>query len=348
MSRRKNKQTGEFIPEIPDAQLADRIRTVVLSIDEDWPLDVTAAQYNAKRNDGREPPLPAAQTVQRRWRMDWPEIAEMLTTPGRDVRRTLSARARTQRGGVDEQDVVFALKLIAGRLGVDTLAPAQYDKERGEIEGEVGSRWKHGQGREQALPTAADIDEALRKPGLPGWTAGLRAAGLRDRKATGPPTGLSWEEATELFLADVGHLAPSIGVLRIYTSNAGVALAAKGDMERARKATIAKWRSMGRWAPDRAPPPSKRPPMPTQAASVPAGATPTYGQFRTRAQIIAGFVLAHRAANEQGKPLTQRLHREIATGNPAIPHPSRVDRFAKKSKPPTTAKALLAEAAELV
>jgi len=59
-------------------------------------------------------------------------------------------------------------------------------------------------------------------------------------------------------------------------------------------------------------------------------------------RVVDGLVLAMREARSRSRPLTQKLQRALATEDPAIPHPSQVQKTAVKQG--TTAAALRARA----
>jgi hypothetical protein len=116
-------------------------------------------------------------------------------------RSTTSARCCTnaalaERGEgrpVSEQEAVVALRIIASRLGVQTLRRRRYDDGPAELERESGP---------SGLPTATRIDASLKTNTEAGWDRGLRLAGLTVRRAKGGITGMSREDAIDRFIAE--------------------------------------------------------------------------------------------------------------------------------------------------
>jgi hypothetical protein len=149
----------------------------------------------------------------------------------------LASRTRQQmpKGWLTPARIRYALQLVAGRLGVDTLSGLAYDAERGVLLREDTRDWLHG--RRLRLPSANTIRLAAG-----GWNAALQAAGL---KAHAPPLPtvrqvvVSRLDVMDRFHDHYGE-QPSHKALEDFARGNKIAMSSEG--QRKWSETVAEWR----------------------------------------------------------------------------------------------------------
>ncbi len=126
--------------------------------------------------------LPAARQIARELKLKWPEVLEVAHAPEGKWSSLLDLKARGNAppGWLTSARIKYALRLVAGRLGVDALTTIGYDAERDVILREDARDWLHG--RRLRLPSANVIRHATR-----GWHSALRMAGLREHMQQNHP-----------------------------------------------------------------------------------------------------------------------------------------------------------------
>jgi hypothetical protein len=206
---------------------------------------------------------------------------------------------------------VVALRIIASRLGVQTLRPRRYDDGPAELERESGP---------SGLPTATRIDASLKTNTEAGWDRGLRLAGLTVRRAKGGITGMSREHAIDRFIAEHDDREPDERELRGYANEKGFALARQTRRHRDSVELVRKRRASN---------PSSEPNQPRTAVS-PADA-PVAGSRRaasganawTKDVCITGLVRAYDEAARRKLSLTRPVHGCSPASSPASSRPRR-------------------------
>lgn len=322
---------------------------IVLAANPEWPKDVRPVDYDRARRASEWPASLTAKSLQRRWNMSWSQILDMLFDSERDPGRTIAARTRKVRrvGQFTLEEIVEALRLVAGRVGAEGFTAAEYDAEIRRMRRGGAAAWLHG--RPQELPLSADIDVFLREDGRSGWAIAMEAAGFEVARGAGAPKGETWEQAVAMFVDEVGVLPWSPQAVQKFMAQKNLSLAAKkpGEIQRAREAAALRWQAEGRGSPLPAPPRGERPKIDVQRAESAEGRRRRRELAdETRETVVASIVAALRVAHSRGIKFGQTPHRALAKEFPSeILHPSAVDRWAKKySKPSTTAKALRTEA----
>lgn len=309
------------------------------------PEGVSKADFDARRGSFGWDDVPSVKGLEKRWNLRWEELKEALLSPGRDFGRTLAARLRRSAGaGLSDGDVAYALRLIALRLGANTMRQHEYDAELELLEA-AASGLPSAELGEFRLPRAGDIDTYMRNTGRDGWEsalglAGLAPPGLSKRQSPGITIG----EALEMFLCEVGFL-PGHHALRAFTRQKGIALESQveGYLEK-RAAFVAEWRARGRWVADGPPPSTKRPPIHAEPVADDAAAPRANRARWTREEMLAGTERALELAYERGVTLTDRLMRDLARDHPEIPYPSTLSDRGPKLDPPMTKADLRREA----
>lgn len=351
MAERRDTRTGQHRSGFLDAELLETVRAIVLTVDPDWPEDVTRTRYDRARKTSDWPEAPSAQALERRWKITWEQLLRVLFSEETDAEISILRRTmKVRRAGLTLDDAVYALRLVALRLGVKTLTAAQYDAEVEAIEREGGttsSSAVHAHSETERLPRSADIERALREEGRGGWTVALEAAGLAPTRPRSSTKVLSAEEGVHAFLSEIGCLPWSRPALHRYTRAKGLPITTVTSFPAAVKAARTSWQQMGRWTPATAPPPEQRPEINVERVSVEEGGYKRWDKTSTTEEVVEGLVFAYREAHRQGVELTQPRLRELAGKHHEVPQPSFVQRHATQhAKPKTSAAALRREAAK--
>lgn len=228
---------------------------------------------------------------------------------------------------------IGALQLIARRLEVTTLRPAQYEEARQEMLKK--SRGRHREELMERLHAAGAIDAH-------GWDELLASAGLVPRKREGVSPGLPVPDAVERFLEAQGRL-PKLLELHRFAKERGFALQTTKKILPHIEELRSRRTKEGRWTPARVPKPSQRPPW--QAPEPGASEDPEHPRPRrghwTLEHVQAGLQLAL-AELAPGETLTLPTLRRLAKANRDIPSSGTVGRTAKEHG--TTITALRLEA----
>jgi hypothetical protein len=87
----------------------------------------------ARDNSAEHANLPAARQIARELKLPWPQVLAVAHAPENERGKVLASRTRQQmpKGWLTPARIRYALQLVAGRLGVDTLSGLAYDAERG-------------------------------------------------------------------------------------------------------------------------------------------------------------------------------------------------------------------------
>lgn len=182
------------------------MRAVVLDLRPDAPASVSQREFDrARTNLEKWAAVPSARQICARLNVSWRPLLAALFEPDRDVDKFVSHKQRTAVAhGLSDDQVAAALRIVAARLGVTTLRPAQYDAERAELMSENQRRYRHG-----AALTLATANQIMRAAG--DWDRALAVAGLNERPAlTGSqPSEVSYHEAVRRFLESQGAMPTS-------------------------------------------------------------------------------------------------------------------------------------------
>lgn len=181
--------------------------------------------------------LPAARQIATELRLPWREVLVVALAPESGQGGMLVARTREQmpNGWLTLARVRYALRLIAGRLGVDTLPKSDYDAERAVLHAADARDWMHG-GRLR-LPSARSCSQAAGD-----WNAALRAAGLKPYVPppfTIPQVIVSRVEVMDRFYDYYGE-QPSHGALKDFARGNKIPMSGEGG--RLYSEVIAEWR----------------------------------------------------------------------------------------------------------
>lgn len=150
------------------------VHEVSLLANSSEPASVSQRAFDEARVGSAEhTSLPAASQIARELRLPWRKVVSLAHEPtGRQSHLLgLNEREQSPEGWLTESRVRFALRLVAGRLNVETLTMGAYDAERDALLVADRRDWMHG--RRLRLPSAEAIREAA-----DGWDEALRLAGL--------------------------------------------------------------------------------------------------------------------------------------------------------------------------
>jgi hypothetical protein len=161
---------------------------------------ITQRAWDAARAQAGYSDAPSARQIVRRLEIPWAELLE-LCLESKDPGKALGRREGV---GVEnwatEEEAISNLRVVAGRLGVKTLTPDQYESDRQALISADQRRWLHGGNLE--MVTIGQIETLFGS-----WDEALERAGLEPRKSPTPkPRGLGLLEALDLFLAENGGL----------------------------------------------------------------------------------------------------------------------------------------------
>jgi hypothetical protein len=271
--------------------------------------------------------LPAARQIARELKLTWPEVLEVAHAPER-LRSSLldlKARGNAPPGWLTDERIRYALRLVARRLGVDSLTTIAYDAERKKLLAEDRRDWLHG--RRLRLPSANVIRHATH-----GWDAAQRIAGLGTHAQQGHPIHqviVPRVEVMDRFHDHYGH-QPSEVSLRDFARGNKIPMSTRGG--RKHSETVAEWRQRRR---DRGLPEPrvvnhrlvKAPDYSADVGAAKPGEYPHRGKWGDEdycvawvAHHLAGLPLRNlggpnpRRAQAQHVPATRRLERGVAQG----------------------------------
>jgi hypothetical protein len=260
---------------------------------------------------------PTARQICTRLGVSWQPLLAALFEPGRDVVKFVSHKQRaTADQPLSGEQAAAALRMIATRLGVPTLRPAQYDMACQEIL--AADRRRHRHGIALRLPTANQIERAAGT-----WDQALALAGLQTR---GPAAGtgahrsiVSYHEAVQRFLESQGAM-PTFNELQLFARTQGFPLprTPTGGHKPALLRVQAEFRSEGRWAPATFPPKHQRPAYDFTGVDVRQPGEQRRVWSRTKDECIAG-VIAYLDELTAGERVTQKRYGAWAVGKP---HPA--------------------------
>jgi hypothetical protein len=205
------------------------------------PLSVSQRAFDrACVNSAEHAHLPAARQIARELKLKWPEVLAVAHAPEgkRNYLLNVKTRENAPIGWLTSARIRFALRLVAGRLGADSLTTIAYDAERDVILSEDARDWLHG--RRLRIPSAGAIALAAH-----GWGAALRIAGLREhapRKPTIHQVIVSRVDVMDRFYDQYGE-QPSQPALKDFARGNKIPMSGEGG--RVYSEAVAEWRQ--RW-----------------------------------------------------------------------------------------------------
>jgi hypothetical protein len=150
------------------------VREVAAKTSPGQPHNVSERAFDSARATSDEySDLPAARQIARELGIPWAEVLILAHAPTNEQSKKLARKAQEPmpKDWLTPARIKYALRLIAERLGVDTLSRLAYDAERDMLQAADEADWMHG--RRLHLPSASTLSRAAG-----GWDAALHIAGL--------------------------------------------------------------------------------------------------------------------------------------------------------------------------
>ena len=273
----------------------------------------------ARASSAEHAHLPAARQIAKEIGLPWPEVLAVAHAPEgkRSSLLDLKTREWTPPGGFTNERIRYALRLIAGRLGVDALTKIAYDEERAVILNEDARDWLHG--RRPRFPSARAIRKAARS-----WRAALRVAGLGDapRKRAIHQVIVSRADVMDRFYDRYGE-QPSESALRGFARGNKIPM----SREHGRKysETVAEWRQRrrdsGESEPrvvDRRGTGEGRPDFTADVGAAKPGEHPYLGKWGDESLCVE-WVAYYIASLPKGRKATAEAYEAWAQRNPGAP-----------------------------
>jgi hypothetical protein len=180
--------------------------------------------------------LPAARQIASEIGLPWPGVLAVAHAPENEQNKLLALKTKEHPpvGWLTDARIKYALRLVAGRLGVDTLTKGEYDAERVALLNADARDWLHG--RRLRLPSANAILLAASS-----WDAAVVRAGLKAfvRSHTIHQVILSPVEVMDRFYQHYGE-QPSRKALRAFAR--GNKLPMSGEGNRPFAEIVTEWR----------------------------------------------------------------------------------------------------------
>jgi hypothetical protein len=230
--------------------LLRRVRAISLQAAPAAPAQVSQRTFDAAPERSRLE-LPVARSISRQLKLPWPAVLELaLAPPETHAHRLGRALTRPEQSWLTEEHISYVLRLVARRLGVESVSPDQYRRER-EAMLAVSRRRR----RRLRLPT----EDQLRIAVGGDWDAALALAGLSARKPHAG-VGVSTVELLERCYQAHGAQSSAEELRRFARANR---IPFQPDRRRTWNECVAAWkqerRARGLAVPDGLPPRGQRP-----------------------------------------------------------------------------------------
>lgn len=213
------------------------VRAVAALANPGEPTAVTQRAFDAVRERSADhAELPPARRITEQLGLPWREL--LAVAHQREERQAqlvgVKTRARPATDWLSAEVVAVAVRLVAARLGTESLTARDYRVERARLLAQDRARWRHGRGlllpdNEQIIATVGSWDDALRQ-------AGLRTR--RERGLSRRPSAPRLGDLLERF-HQAHAFQPSARELRAFASGNGIPY----PSERAQRfgAAVAEW-----------------------------------------------------------------------------------------------------------
>ena len=173
-------------------ELIDLLEEALALVKPERPEDFPQSRFDAALDAAGHPDAPRARRIARRLGMTWGEIATLCVAHPGTIRHSLKKRLGEPEIKITDLDVIYALRLVALRLGRTTLSGVVYDRERDKLM--AADRRKHFHSSGVTLPSKHSILQHTKT-----WDAALELAELGQPK-TGRPSAPAWEVIAGAFL----------------------------------------------------------------------------------------------------------------------------------------------------
>lgn len=159
------------------------VREVSTLANPNKPTEATQAAFDAARARNQNyAALPRAKRITEQLGLRrWARVLEVAHEPENKHAQLLGWKTKDEeQDWLTEDYIASVLRLVAHRLGKDTLTLLEYGEDRSKLLAADKARWLHG--RQLLLPKPAQIEIVMGS-----WSAALRAAGLKTRSERDTP-----------------------------------------------------------------------------------------------------------------------------------------------------------------
>lgn len=106
------------------------VEKIVERLDAKTPEDLSLSKFDKARIELGYEDAPEGRVIARRLKLSWSEFAKVATDPRVNFRRSVQQRLGEPERKLRDNEVIYALWLVARRLGQETVAEDQYRRER--------------------------------------------------------------------------------------------------------------------------------------------------------------------------------------------------------------------------
>jgi hypothetical protein len=296
------------------------VRDVASSANPYNPSSVSTRQWDSARPLSEDwAHAPSARRVAEQLKLPWARVKELAFMEPRSQFISLGhALSDGPDDWVTKEQAVYALRLVATRLQLNTLNPGEYRRERAAMVAKAGGRARY----DLRLPTDVQISAVCKS-----WDRALARAGLRDRKKQ-PRRRIKVLTAQEALdrCFEHHHTEPTAPELLDFCRANGISMSR--DRTRQWDAQVADWkesrRQAGRPVPDGPPIPRLRPNYAAPVGAAMEGEVRP--QLRNDAEQLIGTVVEYLAQLPPGEGSSRRGYDDWAAKRPGTPYGSTFDR----------------------
>lgn len=109
------------------------VEEVVEYLDAEQPDELSLSRFDKARVELGYGDAPEGRVIARRFKMSWSEFAKVATNPRTDLKRSVHQRLGEPERKLRDPEVIYALRLVARRLGQESIAEDQYRRERSKL-----------------------------------------------------------------------------------------------------------------------------------------------------------------------------------------------------------------------
>lgn len=291
------------------------VREVAESAGLEEPASISQRRWETARDaHHRWSDAPPARRITERIGLPWSKALEAAfsTIRGQEVVLSQMTRVRDEDNSMTSDYCVYALRLIAQRLGSDTIYIHEYKAERDRLMANDARRWLHG--RQLRLPTDAQVVVVFHS-----WSAALAAAGLSPL----PRVGWVHRAPTIIDLLDrcyaIYGTQPSARELKAFARGNGIAF--PFIQTRKWSEEVADWKQTlserGLPVPDGLPPRDQRPSYGDDVGAKQAGERGR--ENWTERAVCVEWVARYLRELEAGRRASVRDYRAWRRANPGAP-----------------------------
>lgn len=312
------------MPRLDAMMLLRGVREVASHADAENPIQVSQRRFDAARQVSQSfTSLPRAYRIAERLQMPWRDVLVLAHAPAsRHAHRLGRVQTEPAHDWLTRDVIAFALRLVAVRLGVQSVSPVEYRVERAKLLRDDHAAYLHG--RQLRLPSEDQIRIAMDGD----WDAALALAALAPRAPRGDQGRGKYAPTT----AEVLDRAYEAHGTELTSKEIWTFVKANGipyGRERGRlwSECVAEWKqdraARGLDVPAGPPPLDQRPDYSQDVGAARTGETRR--QDWSRLEDCLPHVLAYLAQLAAGERSTKRGYQEWAREHPHAPSTSSFD-----------------------